>query len=224
MVHKTYARLWPGHPFTFRVPFASATGSAAFAHLSAQGNCEMMQSPVSIKDSMAVLLDGIASSEWVFWCIDDRFPVRVEAAAATRLAEDLGTLPRHVEEVKLLHWKEPLLAGRIAIGGRRFRCQAPGTRARGFWHHHFVRAAVLRAAFLGEDVARDCRIYAITERIKDREGLLFDGAAVVPTRPFLSLGEPLVEGLLTRNGREWLERMQCDAPRYGSVDRRVEFS
>jgi hypothetical protein len=183
----------------------------------------MIESSASIKESMAVLLDGIDGSEWVFWCIDDRFPVRVKRAAATRLVEDLSRLPRHVEEVKLLHWREPLLAGRMVIGGRRFRRQAPGTRARGFWHHHFVRAGVLRAAFLGEDVARDCRIYAINERIKDREGLLFRGTAVVADRPLLSLGEPLVEGLLTCNGREWLARMQCDVPRYGSVDRHVEF-
>jgi hypothetical protein len=223
LVHKTYALLWPGHPFIFRVPFANANASGAFSYLSAQGNCLMIESPASIKESMAVLLDGIDSSEWVLWCIDDRFPIRVAQAAATRLVEDLDKLPRDVEEVKLLHWREPLLAGRIVIGGRRFRRQAPGSRARGFWHHHFVRAGVLRAAFLGEDVARDCRIYAITERIKDREGLLFRGTVVVAARPLLGLGEPLVEGLLTSNGREWLERMQCDVPRYGSVDRHVEF-
>jgi hypothetical protein len=83
---------------------------------------------------------------------------------------------------------------------------------------------VLRAAFLGDDVARDCRISAITALIKDREALLFHGTAVVPSRPIVRLGEPLVEGRLTRNGREWLERMQCDPPDYEGVDRRVEFS
>jgi hypothetical protein len=223
LVHKTYAELWPGHPFVFRVPFAAATGSAAFAYLSAQDNSRMIESPASIKESMATLLDGIDSSEWVFWCIDDRFPIRVRRAPAARILEDLGTLPAEVEEVKLLHWQEPLIPGRTAIGGRRFRHQAPGSRARGFWHHHFVRAGVLRAAFLGDDLARDCRIYAVTERIKAREERVFHGTAVVPARPLLRLGEPLVEGLLTRNGREWLERMQCDVPRYGNVDRDVEF-
>ena len=53
---------------------------------------------------------------------------------------------QELEEVKLLHWREPVLAGRMVIGGRRFRRQAPGTRARGFWHHHFVRAGELSRA------------------------------------------------------------------------------
>jgi hypothetical protein len=224
LVHKTYAHLWPGHPFVFRIPFAHATRAGAFAYLAAQANCEMIESPPSITGSMAVLLDGIDDSEWVFWCIDDRFPIRIDGAAVARLVAELNDVSDQVEEVKLLRWKEPLLVGRTMIGGRRFRRQAPGSRARGFWHHHFVRAGVLRAAFLGTDVAEDCRIYAITDRIKQQEALLFHGTAVVPARPYLSLGEPLVEGLLTRNGREWLARMACDTPRYGSVDRDIEFS
>jgi hypothetical protein len=52
---------------------------------------------------------------------------------------------------------------------------------------------------------------------------VFHGTALVPTRPLLSLGEPVVEGLLTRNGRDWLERMHCETPPYGTVERHVEF-
>ena len=207
----------------FRIPFAHATGSDAFAYLAAQRNCRLIESPPAIKASMTALLDGLDSAEWVFWCVDDRFPIALDAARATRIAEQLGGLAETVEEVKLLRWKEPWLSERMVIGETRFRPQAPGSRARGFWHHHFVRAGVLRAAFLGDDLARDCRIYAITERIKRHEELVFRGTAQVPTKPLLSLGEPLVEGLLTRNGRQWLERLQCDVPAYGDVDRIVEF-
>lgn len=223
LVHKTYAQLWPGHPFTFRVPFARATGSGAFSYLSAQPNCRMIASGAGIKDSMAALLDGIDSSEWVFWCIDDRFPIRLDRAGAARIAEELGTVPDQVQEVKLLHWKEPLLEARMAIGGTDFRCQAAGSRARGFWHHHFVRAGLLRAVFLGEDVARDCPISTINELIKGRERLLFKGTAQVPGTALLSLGEPLVEGRLTRNGRRWLKLMRCDVPPYRRVNLDREF-
>lgn len=223
LVHKTYAHLWPGHPFVFRVPFARPSGSGAFAYLSAQRDCRMIASPAAVKGSMGALLDGIDDAEWVFWCIDDRFATRLDAAAAARILADLDELPEEVEEVKLLHWKEPLLEARMTIGAAEFRGQAPGSRARGFWHHHFVRARVLRAAFLGDDLAPDCLIYAITERIKRRERCLFGGSAQVPVTALLGLGEPLVEGRLTRNGRLWLKRMQCEVPAYPKVNRVVEF-
>jgi hypothetical protein len=223
LVHKTYAHLWPGHPFVFRVPFARASGSGAFTYLSAQRDCRMIAAPAAVKGSMGALLEGIDDADWVFWCIDDRFPTRLDAVAAGRILADLDTLPEEVEEVKLLHWKEPLLEARTVIGATDFRSQAPGSRARGFWHHHFVRAGVLRAAFLGDDLAADCLIYAITARIKRRERFVFHGTAQVPGRSLLGLGEPLVEGRLTRNGRLWLKRMQCEVPPYRTVNRVVEF-
>jgi hypothetical protein len=125
--------------------------------------------------------------------------------------------------VKLLHWREPLLDDAMAIGGTDFRCQAPGSRARGFWHHHFVRAGVLRAAFLGEDVAPHGLISIVNERIKASEQLVFGGTAYVPCRQLLSLGEPMIRGRLTRNGRTALKRMRCEAPSYKHVHKRVEF-
>ncbi len=223
LVHKTYAQLWPEHPFTFRIPFARAGGSGAFSYLSAQRNCRMIRSPSGIKDSMAALLEGIDGCEWVFWCVDDRFAIALDRARVAAIVEALDTLPPGVEEVKLLRWKEPLLDERMTIGATDFRRQAPGSRARGFWHHHFVRADVLRGAFLADDLAQDCRIYAITERIQRSEELVFAGDAQVAEATLLGLGEPLVEGRLTRNGRTWLKRMQCDIPPYRRMNRVVEF-
>ncbi len=225
LVHKTYARLWPGHPLQFRVPYARATDSAAFAYLSAQPDCRMVASPSgAVKASMAALLDGVDDRDWVYWCIDDRFPITLDPAGVARIAAALDTLTPEVEEVKLLRWKEPLRRGRTTIAGAGFRAQAPGSRARGFWHHHFVRSGVLRAAFLGDDLAPDCAIYAVNARIQRDEQRVFHGTALVPRKPLLSLGEPVVDRRLTRNGRAWLERMGCEVPPYDDVDRDVVFS
>lgn len=223
LVHKCYAQLWPGHPFIFRVPFSRAGDTGAFSYLSAQPNCRMIASAAGIKDSMAALLGGIDSREWVFWCIDDRFPIWLDPARLAQVIPELGTVPDEVEEVKLLRWREPLLEERLVIGATDFRCQAPGSRAYGFWHHHFVRAGLLRAVFLGPEVASDCRILAINQLIKDGEAQLFDGVAQVPATALVGLGEPLVAGRLTRNGRRWLKLMQCDVPAYRRVNREIEF-
>jgi hypothetical protein len=224
LVHKTYARLWRGHPFTFRVPCGHRVQGPALAYLSAQRDCRMISAPSSaIKATMAALLDGIDDRDWVYWCIDDRFPITLDPAGIGRIAAALDGLAPEVEEVKLLRWKEPLLRGRTTIAGSSFRAQAPGSRSRGFWHHHFVRSALLRSAFLREDLAADCAIGAINERIQRCEEHVCRGTALVARKPLLSLGEPVVERRLTRNGRAWLERMECEVPAYDAVDRDVVF-
>jgi hypothetical protein len=110
LVHKSYARLWPDHPFVFRVPFARATRSRAFTYLSAQANCTMIASPASIKDSMAVLLDGIDDADWVFWCIDDRFPIRLEREAAATVLEAVPLAGARQQGARIL--APPFRAGR----------------------------------------------------------------------------------------------------------------
>ena len=85
----------------------------------------MIASPAAVKGSMGTLLGGIGDLEWVFWCIDDRFPTGWIGRRRTVIPE-LGTLPDEVEEVKLLRWREPLLQARLAIGATDFRCQAAG--------------------------------------------------------------------------------------------------
>ncbi len=71
-----YARLWPGHPFQFMVPF--------------QDKIELMEkvthvhSEPGIRATMMTLLSSLPDGETVFWCMDDKYPMwlsvpRIEA-------------------------------------------------------------------------------------------------------------------------------------------------
>lgn len=62
-------------PFQFLIPCQNKHAYTDFS----SDNVKFIESKTSkIKDSIAVLLDGIDDNEWVFWCIDDRYPVAVE--------------------------------------------------------------------------------------------------------------------------------------------------
>jgi hypothetical protein len=222
LLHKCYMRLWPDSPLRFRLPFnGSATGSA-HAYLSRQANCEFVACDQSIRQTMRALLEGIAEDEWVYWCIDDRYPTWLDRDGLRSVLEALGELPAEVEEVKLLRWKERVTREVFEIGGEGFHEQAGG-RKWGYWHHRPVRARVLRAILLDEELSEECTINDIQRLLLERADERMRGRALVPGRDLIKLAEPLVDGQLTRNGVEDMRRMGCEMPPYGVLEREVRF-
>src|SRR5687768_9698751 len=235
LTHKRYLARWPTCPFTFRVPVNGAAPGPAFEYLDAQPNCVLVPSPREIGPSMLALLDGIDDERWVYWCIDDRYPIWLEPDALDEICAQLDGCPPHVEEVKLFRWKDRVAPGACTVGSLPFTPQRPGTREWGFWHHHFIRAGPLRRLFGRPGLARDCRIGDVLRPVildnrraaRARTGVereIFHGEAIVPTRPLLRLGEPLKARVLTYNGMTELRRNHCQIPPYRSDVRQKVFA
>lgn len=234
LAHKRYSHLWPDNPFAFRIPCNGVTIGPAISYLSAQPDCEIVPSGRRIRETVRALLEGIEDRSWVFWCTDDRFPTWVDKAHLAAVHAELVALPSAWEEIKLLRWHEPVTAESHTFGGSSFAVQSR-YRHWGFWHHHFVRAGVLRRVFLDPAVADDAGIHGfVTNRLHGRpptrrlgravEQRLFPGVALVPAAPLVRLAEPLVEGRLTRNGLEALQRESCEVPPYEVADIDKEYA
>ncbi len=233
LVHKGYRAQWPSHPFRFRIPVTGAGGGAALAYLAEQPDCELVRCPADIKASMAALLEGTGDASWVFWCIDDRYPTWVDPARLAAVCADLPSVDEDVDEVKLLRWKEPVTSRRAVVGGVPFVHQAGRSQPRGFWHHHFVRARLLKRIFLRRSLPEEAPIGDVLplEEKGSRRRLpktierdLFPGRALVPDVPIASLGEPLRRGALTRNGLADLQASGCEVPPYAVADVEVVYS
>jgi hypothetical protein len=244
LVHKRYSELWPDNGFTFRLPHNGAAPGPAFDYLREQPDCEIVPSGKGIKASMAALLTGVPDDDWVYWCIDDRFPVHLDARALRSVQVALDDGPDDLEEVKLLPWREPIGGARRTLGGVTFAVQR-GQRERGFWHHHFARAGLLRRVFLRDGLAEDCRIDDVintllrpvpdarwTGRLRGRhvrrlppllDRAWFRGTALVPAVPLIRLAEPLVRGELTANGVAELRRLHCEVPAYPATTDAREY-
>lgn len=71
-----YEQLWPNHPFTFRVPYQSDEVKSFFESRFGS-KVEMIKSPSGIVDTMFALSDDLDEREWVYWCMDDRYPMEL---------------------------------------------------------------------------------------------------------------------------------------------------
>ncbi len=67
-----YERLWPDHPFVFHVPYQKLGGVDS-------ERIKYFTSPSDIKGTVLHLLADIDDEEWIYWCVDDKYPIQLLA-------------------------------------------------------------------------------------------------------------------------------------------------
>lgn len=68
-----YEELWPDNPFVFHIPYQDNCESS---HSS--GRVSFIKSDSSIKATINALVNGLSDEEWIYWCIDDKYPIRLD--------------------------------------------------------------------------------------------------------------------------------------------------
>src|SRR5678816_3373692 len=65
-----YERLWPDHPFIFQVPYQELRGTDT-------DRVKYHAAPEDIKGTVLHLLTEIDDEEWIYWCVDDKYPIQL---------------------------------------------------------------------------------------------------------------------------------------------------
>lgn len=98
LVVETYNQLWPDCRFQFRIPFTDRDPRAIFR---AQ-NVEFISTPPDIRSTVESLLCDLPEHEFVFWCIDDRYPIEIFEPAVLRAVRDFTSdASGDVDSIKL---------------------------------------------------------------------------------------------------------------------------
>jgi hypothetical protein len=98
LVVETYNQLWPDHRFQFRIPFTNRDPRSIFR---AQ-NVEFISTPPDIRSTLESLLCNLPEHEFVFWCIDDRYPIEIFEPAVLRAVRDFASdAPSDIDSIKL---------------------------------------------------------------------------------------------------------------------------
>ncbi len=65
-----YDHLWPDHPFVFHIPYQELGGTDT-------QRVKYFTSPSDIKGTVLHLLAEIDDEEWIYWCVDDKYPIEL---------------------------------------------------------------------------------------------------------------------------------------------------
>jgi hypothetical protein len=76
-----YDRLWPDHPFVFHVPYQELGGTNT-------DRVKYLPAPWDIKGTVLHLLTEIDDEEWIYWCVDDKYPIQL-------VTDKIGSLISH---------------------------------------------------------------------------------------------------------------------------------
>ncbi|MDX1409276.1 MAG: hypothetical protein R3330_14115, partial [Saprospiraceae bacterium] len=143
MIHM-YAELWPDNPFTFCTPYQKVSGKNETGR-------NYILCPPDIKGTVRALLEGLDDQEWVYWCIDDKYPASINVRAMQSVYNWIhdvdnpsvdGVLccrPKKLMKKKRLTGKRLVTDKGITLLERKnYKC---------IWIHQFLRVKVLRHLF-----------------------------------------------------------------------------
>jgi hypothetical protein len=226
LVVKSYLALWKECPFQFVIP-RNDDNSPHFDFLATQKNVSLIRTPSSIRATMSALLGTVDDNAWIYWCIDDRYPIEIDQRRMQMVFDFIASgAADHLNGIKLIHWKETADASYndIEIGDRKFRFQVPYS-AWGLWHHHFLRAKVLKEIFLASErngiADTPWELNGYFHKLPFIE--VFKNIVFPVGEPIIHFGETLVQGLLLANACEALARYNCPVPNYTKDPRSVLF-
>lgn len=202
-----YQQLWPDHPFLFRVPYQDLANPPS-------ERIEYRRTPVGIKQTVLGLLDDLDDHELIYWCIDDKYPMKLDVPRIAQIGQWL-TDPSAASVSGVLFcrcrrmWDERCLGG-DTITDPWGHDYLERTGYEQIWVHQFVRAGVIRHLFQSfPDVIEFPR------RMDKFKNVLPKPAwhrLLVSRRNLATFGESTEQGTLTLNCRRSLARNGLTAP------------
>jgi len=81
-----YKELWPDHPFVFRIPYQELGGRAT-------ASSEYVKTPPDIRETVLQLIADLDDDDWIYWCVDDKYPIQFVLGKINQFVEDAVRTP-----------------------------------------------------------------------------------------------------------------------------------
>jgi len=206
-----YEEVWPDHPFQFRIPYQDLPGintpRAEFIH--SKGS-----TPAEIPDMILDLISDLHDEEWLYWCLDDKYPIQLAVDKIRQLMDFAISTP---DISGLLFCRTRFLMDRPAEALLPHERVTPGGDVlfeRRAWHqiwiHQLLRVKVLRNLFI--NMPRQITAAKSMEPVRDRQPKPENYHLFVTKENFAVFGESTHRGKITRNCLESIRQTGIDLP------------
>jgi hypothetical protein len=204
-----YKELWPDHPFVFRIPYQELGGRAT-------ASSEYVKTPPGIRETVLELIADLDDDDWIYWCVDDKYPIELVRTKIDQFVEDAI--------------RSPTLSGLLFC-----RCKAllrkpdvtlyPEERRSSFgdvylerkgWHqiwiHQLLRVKVLRHLF--SQMPKEIPSAKLMDQLKDDVPKLPEHRLFVTKDNFAVFGESTHKGTLNQNCYESIKKTDIELPKW----------
>ena len=151
MMH-TYQKLWPDNPFVFRVPYNEVYPQ--WLQDKYKGKIELIKAPFPVKETMKTLLSDIPDDEWLYWCMDDRYLMKIDPKRASDIYKKVLELSdKQIVSVSMARRKQERWYKEGAFiklpGGFKLleSIYTDSDQLHDMWSHQFARCKPVRRMF-----------------------------------------------------------------------------
>ena len=202
-----YEKLWPKHPFVFRVPYQNAGGSET-------DRTRYVRTPENIKATVMQLIADLDDEQWIYWCIDDRYPIRLATEKITRLLSHAVQSPK-MSGLLFCRCRALLNYPKVTLYPRKWKNRDGDTyfERRGWhqiWIHQFLKTKVLRHLF--SHLPDHLPNANAMDKLKHEVTKLPEHRLFVTQENFAMFGESTRRGVITQNCYDSIKDTDIELP------------
>jgi hypothetical protein len=204
-----YDRLWPDHPFVFQVPYQERVGVDT-------DHVRYLAAPSDIKGTVLQLLEEIDDEEWIYWCIDDKYPIQLVTGKIASLISNAMRSPE-VDGLLFCRCRATLNSPKLTL--------YPGKVKNPFgdvyferkawfqiWIHQILRAKVIR--YLFSHLPDHIPSAKAMDDLKDDVPKVPEHRLFVTRENFAVFGESTRRGVITQNCYESMIAAGIELPEW----------
>jgi hypothetical protein len=204
-----YARVWPTHPFVFHVPYQELRGEGT-------ERVRYVQTPAAIRATVLKLIVDLADEEWIYWCMDDRYPVQLVSDKIERMISRATTSDK-MDGLLFCRCRSLLKKPKQTLYGREY-VDGDGTiylrrnSWRQIWMHQLLRVKVLRHLF--EHLPNELPNANAMDKLKHDVPMPRDFRLFVTKENYAVFGESTRRGKITQNCYDSMRANGIDLPEW----------
>lgn len=204
-----YEKLWPDHPFVFQIPYQELTGPE-------DKRARYVKTPPEIKATVLHLIKDLGGEEWIYWCMDDRYPIELKTQKISRLLAH-ATQSKKMSGLLFCRCRALLNYPKTTLLPQNFRNKDGDIylERRGWhqiWIHQFLQVKVLRHLFthLPEQLPNANAM----DKLKHEVVKLPEHRLFVTKENFAVFGESTRRGAITQNCYESIVKTNIELPEW----------
>jgi hypothetical protein len=210
-----YNKIWPNNPFVFHIPCQKGYPPSIDRE-----NIVYLKSPAAIKKTVLKLLDVLTDDQWIYWCIDDKYPIALDLPKIMAITSWIKNMKEESDIGGILFCRcRNMLKDKSLTGEKIFDEEGNVyLERRGYeqiWIHQYLRVKVIRHLFknLPDDIPSPKAMDSLKSKVlKPASHRLF-----VSQRNLAVFGESTTRGMLTQNCYESIVANKLTLPEGFSV-------
>ena len=204
-----YERLWPDHPFIFHVPYQELRGTDT-------DRVKYHAAPEDIKGTILHLLTDIDDEEWIYWCVDDKYPIQLPTDKVATLISHAMRSPG-IDGLLFCRCRALLSIPRLTLHPHKVKNLFGDVyfERKGWWQiwiHQIMRAKVLRHLF--KHLPDHIPSAKAMDDLKDNVPKLPEHRLFVTEKNYAVFGESTRRGMITQNCYESIVDLGIELPEW----------